>query len=104
VTLVYSSRSWSEVIYRDELAGYAETHDKVDVRFALTREWPEDFDGHRGRITRELLADVAGSPDGRPIIYICGPTGFVESAAQWLVELGHAPARIRTERFGPTGT
>ena len=102
--LLYSSRSWSEVIYRDELAGYAGMYDQVDVRFALTREWPEEFAGHTGRITRELLADVAGSPDGHPIVYICGPTGFVETAAQWLVELGHAPARIRTERFGPSGT
>jgi len=104
VRLLYSSRSWGEVIYRDELTGYAGAYDNLDVRFALTREWPEDFAGHRGRITRELLSDVAGSPADRPIVYICGPTGFVEAASQWLVELGHAPARIRTERFGPTGT
>jgi len=27
----------------------------------------------------------------------------VEATANALVELGHEPARIRTERFGPTG-
>jgi ferredoxin-NADP reductase len=47
---------------------------------------------------------VAGPPAQRPLVYLCGPNGFVEAAAQWLVEIGHAPARIRTERFGPTGT
>ncbi|MBV9366049.1 MAG: ferredoxin reductase [Solirubrobacterales bacterium] len=104
VRLLYSSRSWNEVIYRDELVGYSAAHARAGVRFALTREWPQGFTGHTGRITRELLADVAGAPDGRPIIYVCGPTGFVEAAAEWLVELGHAPGRIRTERFGPTGS
>jgi ferredoxin-NADP reductase len=104
VHMLYSSRSVGEVIYREELDGYARAYDHVDVRFALTREWPDGYFGHRGRITRELLDHVAGPPAQRPIVYVCGPNGFVEAAAQWLVEIGHAPARIRTERFGPTGT
>ena len=103
VRLLYSSRSWNEVIYHDELIAYSGAHAQAEVRFALTREWPQGFAGHTGRITRELIADVAGAPDERPIIYVCGPTGFVEAAAQWLVDTGHAPGRIRTERFGPTG-
>ena len=104
VRLLYSARSWSEVIYRDELVGYAAPHGQAEVCFALTREWPQGFAGHTGRITRDLLADVSGTPKDRPIVYVCGPTGFVEAAAQWLVEIGHAPDRIRTERFGPSGT
>jgi ferredoxin-NADP reductase len=104
VRLLYSSRSIDEVIYRDELLGYAASYDAVDVRLALTREWPEHYSGHTGRIDPALLAEVGGPPEGRPLIYVCGPNGFVEAAAGWLVELGHAPERIRTERFGPTGT
>jgi ferredoxin-NADP reductase len=104
VRLLYSSRSLDEVIYRSELFGYAAEYGAVDVRLALTREWPEGYTGHAGRIDQALLADVAGPPEGRPRIYVCGPNGFVEAAANWLVELGHAPDRIRTERFGPTGT
>jgi ferredoxin-NADP reductase len=104
VHLLYSSRSLDEVIYRSELLGYGSEYELVDVRLALTREWPEDFTGHTGRIDRALLADVAGPPEARPLVYICGPNGFVEAAAAWLVELGHAAERIRTERFGPTGT
>jgi ferredoxin-NADP reductase len=103
VRLVYSSRSLDEVIYRDELLGYASEYDWVDVRLVLTREWPEDFTGHTGRIDPALLAEAAGPASGRPLVYVCGPNGFVEAAASWLVELGHAPERIRTERFGPTG-
>ena len=103
VSAVYSSRSWSEVIYRAELQGYARAHDLLDLQFALTREWPEDYTGHTGRIDRALLEQIAPAAQD-PLIYVCGPNGFVEAAASWLVELGHAPDRVRTERFGPTGT
>ena len=71
----------------------------------LTREQPRGLDrATGGRIDAELLAEVAWPPDERPLVYVCGPTGFVEAAASGLVELGHEPGRIRTERFGPTGT
>ncbi|MBV9605504.1 MAG: ferredoxin reductase [Solirubrobacterales bacterium] len=102
--LLYSSRSLTEVIYREELLGLEASDELADVRLALTREWPEEYTGHTGRIDPSLLAEVAGEPEARPLIYVCGPNGFVESASAWLVELGHAAERIRTERFGPTGT
>jgi len=103
VRLLYSSRRLSEVIYREELVGYADL-EQVEVRFALTREWPEEWEGHRGRIDRALLADVAGPPEERSRIYVCGPNGFVEAAAGWLADGMRDPSRIRTERFGPTGS
>jgi ferredoxin-NADP reductase len=97
--LLYSARSLDEVIYRQELL---DAFDDVDVRLTLTRKQPEGWDGYRRRIDSELLADVAFAPDAMPHTYVCGPTGFVETAAQALVDLGHPPASIRTERFGPT--
>lgn len=100
--LLHSARSSEDVIYRDELARLA-AFEEVDVRIALTREWPEDWEGHRGRIDRALLDEVAWPPQEDPRVYLCGPTGFVEAASVGLVENGHQPARIRTERFGPTG-
>jgi ferredoxin-NADP reductase len=103
VRFVYSVRRLGEVIYRDELLGY-DSLDRVDVRFVLTREWPDDWQGRRGRIDRALLEDVAGPPSAKPRVYVCGPNAFVEAAAGWLVDSGHDPSRIRTERFGPTGT
>jgi len=74
------------------------------VQLALTREWPEDWTGHRGRISRELLDRMAWPASDHGLTYICGPSGFVEFAAGTLVQNGQDPARIRTERFGPTGT
>jgi ferredoxin-NADP reductase len=100
--LLYSSRSLDDVIYREELTALAAAA-PIDVRFTLTREWPEDWDGARGRIDRELLDEAAYPPQVNPLIYVCGPTGLVETAASALVQSGHDPGRIRTERFGPTG-
>jgi ferredoxin-NADP reductase len=102
VRLLYSARSLEEVIYRDELDEQAAL-DQVDIRLTLTREWPEAWRGFRRRIDKEMLDEVAWSPPERPLVYVCGPTPFVEVAASGLVELGHDPGRIRTERFGPTG-
>jgi ferredoxin-NADP reductase len=103
VRLLYSARRLDDVIYRDELTNL-DAEDAVDVRFTLTREQPEGWTGYAGRIDRELLEDVAWPASGGQLAYVCGPTGFVETAASTLVDLGHDPARIRTERFGPTGT
>jgi ferredoxin-NADP reductase len=101
--LVYSSRALDDVIYRQELAELAD-HDGVSVHLALTREWPEDWQGHRGRIDRQLLEQLAWPPAQQPLVYVCGPTVFVEAVAESLVQSGHQPGRIKTERFGPTGT
>jgi ferredoxin-NADP reductase len=102
VRLLYSSRSLDEVVYRDELDRLA-AGDGIDVRFTLTREQPEGWQGYRRRIDEELLREIAWPPDERPLVYVCGPTAFVEVAATALVQLGHEPGRIKTERFGPTG-
>jgi ferredoxin-NADP reductase len=101
--LLYSSRSLEEVIYRDELQRLG-TEDGADVQLTLTREWPEGWEGHRGRINQRLLDEIAWPPERRPLSYVCGPTAFVEAVAEALVKAGHEPSRIRTERFGPTGT
>ena len=102
VRLLYSARSLDEVIYRDELARLA-AYDEVDIRFTLTREWPDGWRGHRRRIDEKLLEEIAWPPPERPLVYVCGPTAFVEIAASGLVELGHDPGRIKTERYGATG-
>lgn len=103
VTLLYSSRSWESVIYRDELRRLAEEDPNLRVVHTLTRSHPPGWTGPTRRIDADLVAEVAPPPAMRPHIYVCGPTALVESVGQMLVELGHDPARVRTERFGPTG-
>jgi ferredoxin-NADP reductase len=101
--LLYSSRSWDEVIYRDELARLAENDETLEVTHTLTREQPKGWSGFRRRIDRTMLEEVAWPPSEQPRVFICGPTPLVESVASTLVELGHLPALVKTERFGPTG-
>jgi ferredoxin-NADP reductase len=98
-TLLYSARSWDDVIYRDELARLE--GDGLTVTYTLTREQPDGWTGYARRVDRELLAEVA--PERLGVAFVCGPTPFVETVAQALVELGHEPTRVKTERFGPTG-
>ena len=101
--LLYSSRSWDEVIYRDELARLVADDPALEVAVTLTREQPEWWTGFRRRIDRMMLAEVAWPPAERPHVFVCGPTLLVEAVATALVALGHDPARVKTERFGPTG-
>jgi len=99
--LLYSARSWEDVIYRDELGRYGKRGDGLEVVFTLTREQPPDWTGFGRRVDRELLSQVA--PPDLSLTLVCGPTPFVEAVAEALVGLGHEPSRIKTERFGPTG-
>ena len=101
--LLYSSRSYADVIYRDELARLASAGDGLRVVHTLTRGAPPGWEGYSRRIDRAMLAEVAPGPALRPLVYVCGPTPLVEFVANTLVELGHDPLRVKTERFGPTG-
>jgi ferredoxin-NADP reductase len=101
--LLYSSRSFDDIIYRDELNRLAAAGDGVSVAHALTRAQPGGWKGYARRIDREMVRDVAWPNEQMPIAYICGPTSFVEAAANLLVESGYDASWIKTERFGATG-
>ncbi len=101
--LLYSSRSLEDVIYRHELDHLLKSSTMLEVVQTLTRAHPPGWTGYARRIDTQLLREVAWPVEQRPQIFICGPTPFVETAAASLVELGHEPGRIKTERFGPTG-
>ena len=100
--LLYSSRSQDEIIYRDEL-DLAARDEMLDVCYTLTRRQPPGWTGYARRVDADLLRGVAWPAQDRPLAYVCGPTSFVETVATGLVGLGYDPARVKTERFGPTG-
>jgi ferredoxin-NADP reductase len=101
--LIYSSRALEDVVYRDELDRQVKGSTALEVVQTLTRAQPPGWTGYARRIDSAMLREVAWPVEQRPLAYICGPTPFVETAAASLVELGYEPARIKTERFGPTG-
>jgi ferredoxin-NADP reductase len=98
--LLLSVGSRDDVLYRDELADHA---DGAKISYTLTRRAQPGWGGWTRRVDAEMLREVGPGPDARPLVYVCGPTPFVEHVAGLLVDLGHEPRRIRTERFGPTG-
>jgi len=101
--LLYSARTAEDLIYKEELGKLAEGDDSLEVVFTLTRDAPPEWRGFRGRVDRSILEKVSPGVANRPNVFVCGPTPFTEAVATLLVELGHEPSRIRTERFGPTG-
>ena len=101
--LLYSAASLEDVIYRQELEAMARDDPDLRVFIALTRRQPEGWMGYRRRIDKSMLLETCFAPDQSPKVYVCGPTPFVEDLSRFLVELGHDPATIKTERFGPTG-
>ena len=100
-TVLVSARAWDDVLYRDELAVLDD--DGVTVRYTLTRRQPPGWSGLSGRVNAEMLRDLGAERAGQLRVFVCGPTGFVEHVADLLVQLGHDPHSIKTERFGPTG-
>jgi ferredoxin-NADP reductase len=103
VRLLVSSRSEEDAIYRMELDSLAGQHVGIEVVHTFTRAQPPGWTGYARRIDAEMLRKVGPSREERPLVYVCGPTQMVETAATALVGLGHDPQRVRTERFGPTG-
>ncbi|HEY7525222.1 MAG TPA: FAD-binding oxidoreductase [Candidatus Limnocylindria bacterium] len=103
--LLYSSRRIEDIIYLDELRDLAAEPNGPIVAHTLTRGQPPGWDGYTRRIDAAMLTEVAdriGGIGAAPLAYICGPTLLVEHAAAALTDVGLAPGRVRTERFGPS--
>jgi ferredoxin-NADP reductase len=99
--LLVSSRTERDILYRAELDRLA--GDGLAVHHTLTREAPGGWEGFERRVDAEMLTAVGPPVADAPRVFVCGPTPFVEAVADLLVGLGHAPAAIHAERFGPTG-
>ena len=100
--LLFSSRNWDDIIYREELERL--NGNGLTVVHTLTSSQPRGWTGYARLVDAAMLAEVGPSPAERPRVYVCGPTPFVEAVAEALVHLGHQPQHIKTERFGPTGS
>jgi ferredoxin-NADP reductase len=97
--LIYSVRTPADAIYARELSERT-VASALDVTYLYTRAAPPGTPV--GRIGADVIAAAAWSPGDKPDIFVCGPSGFVDTAAGLLVAAGHDPVSIKTERFGPT--
>ncbi len=102
--LLFSSRHYEEIIYREELDRLTASGDGLTVVHTLTRSQPSGWTSYARRIDDRMVAEALEPLGVDARVFICGPTALVETAANGLVRLGLPPDRVRTERFGPTGT
>ncbi|OBJ09111.1 oxidoreductase [Mycobacterium sp. 1482292.6] len=100
--LVYSVRSPADVYYAQELGELERECGWLQVALVYTRAAALQTARPPGRVGRADLAPTGWTPDRRTRVYVCGPTGFVESVSAKLIEQGYQPSAIRTERFGPS--
>jgi ferredoxin-NADP reductase len=102
--LLYSARSPEAVYYADELRRLASAPDPAAVTFVYTRSAPPGWPSMPGRIDAAIVAATAFASSENALAYVCGPTGFVEAVAALLAQARYDASRIKTERFGPTGS
>ena len=98
--LLYSTRTPDDAIYTEELRRRGLDDLGLDVVHLYTRQAPPEDKRGVGRLTAVDLVQWGWPPEFQPAVFVCGPTGFVEAAADLLVDAGHEPKRIKTERFG----
>ena len=101
--LLFSSRTFADIIYREELDRLAAASDGLDIFHTLTRDTPQGWTGFTRRIDAAMIQQVAWPKEQTPAVFVCGPTPFVEAAADLLVGVGYDPLWVKTERFGATG-
>jgi len=101
--LLYSSRAFDEIVYGAELARLTAVDPTLIVTHTLTRRQPPNWSAYARRIDRAMLEAVVWPASAQPLAFVCGPTALVETVASALVNLGHDPQRVKTERFGPGG-
>lgn len=101
--LVYSVRDPTSVIYASELLRRVRDDHGLDVAYTYTRHAPPEWTVAPGRLDATRLGEAGWPADFEPSCFVCGPTGFVETVANLLVDAGHRPDRVKTERFGPSG-
>jgi ferredoxin-NADP reductase len=102
--LIYSTRGPDTLLYRDELRRLGAQDPGLRLDLVYTRSAPEGWAGPVGRLDATKLTTLAWPAADRPASFVCGPTGFVEAVANLLIDQGHDPQRIKTERFGPSGS
>jgi ferredoxin-NADP reductase len=100
--LLYSVRSPADALYAAELAERQRQADGLRIDYVYTRTVPAGWPRPPGRLSAAELPRGDATPQP-PAVFVCGPTGFVEAAANLLTAAGHRPAAIKTERFGPSG-
>jgi ferredoxin-NADP reductase len=101
VALLLASRTWGDVLFRDELLELERSLADFAPALALTREPATRSTDFSRRIDAGMLADVAARlPVSPGCAFVCGSNAFVDTAADAVLALGLESRLIKTERYG----
>jgi ferredoxin-NADP reductase len=101
VALLLSSRTWREVLFRDELLELERSLPNFALALALTREPATRRTDFSKRIDAKMVADVAARlPVSPGCAFVCGSNAFVDIAADAALAFGLEARAIKTERYG----
>src|SRR3712207_2991955 len=102
VRLLYSSRSYEEIIFREELENLPSRDGSLEVIHTLTRSRPEGWSGYHRRIDAGMLEEVGWPPDESPLVFVCGPTPLVEAVGSAPFSFGEEPLTAHAHPSAPT--
>lgn len=101
IIFLISARTLEHVLYKDELDAISRDYTNVKIVLTITDSVPPNWTGYKRRIDMEMIKEVLGGLVAHmPMIYVCGPTPFVEAVAKNLILTGFNSHEVRTERFG----
>jgi|SRR5215211_692370 len=63
VRLLFSTRSYEDIIFREDLERLAAGDETLKIIHTLTRSTPPGWEGYARRIDEEMLGEVAFSPE-----------------------------------------
>ncbi|HSB59995.1 MAG TPA: FAD-binding oxidoreductase [Methyloceanibacter sp.] len=99
--LLFSARTFDDVIFRDELIAMHDRNDGFRLALALTRDRPRRAEDFGRRIDRAMVGELLNRLPSPPHhVFVCGGNPFVEAAAEGALAAGIAASMIRTERYG----
>jgi ferredoxin-NADP reductase len=99
--LLFSARTWDDVIFRDELLALDARRDGFELALTLTREPARRQRDFGRRVDAPMLTELLTRLPAPPRhVFVCGTNAFVEAGAQGAIDAGVPASIIRTERYG----
>ncbi len=100
--LLFSVRTEDDILYREELERMSDNDPSLHVVTTITRGTSKDWIGNTRRIDQGMIDSALVNTGVKPeSAYVCGGSGFVESIADILLDVGLDFNQIHIERFGP---
>jgi ferredoxin-NADP reductase len=99
--LLFSARTWDDVIFREELLALGEQRAGFELALTLTRETARRAGDYSRRVDKEMVIETLARLPAPPArVYLCGANPFVEAASESLIAAGVPASLIRIERYG----